>query len=101
VFLDYPEGQVNLQGVGGDIPPGVLVGPGTATTQGFDFDHALRVVAFDIFNFGTTTMATLKFNGCQGGAPPSPEDFGCQLEGNAIDESFAVVPGVTCTVGVQ
>jgi len=98
VFIDYPEGQVNLQGVGGDIPPGVLVGPGTATTQGFDFDHALRIVAFDVFNFGTTTMATVKFNGCQGSPAPQAQDFTCRLEGNATDESFAVVPGVTCSV---
>ena len=98
VFIDYPEGQVNLQGVGGDIPPGILMGPGTATTQGFDFDHALRIVAFDVFNFGTTTMATVKFNGCQGSPAPQAQDFTCRLEGNATDENFAVVPGVTCSV---
>jgi cysteine-rich repeat protein len=101
VSMDYPEGQVNLQGVGGDIPPGILVGPGTATTQGFDFEHTLRVVAFDVFNFGTTTMATVKFNGCQGAPPPLPEAFDCRLEGTATDENFAVVPGVSCTVSVQ
>jgi len=101
VFVDYPEGRLTLQGIGGDIPPGILAGPGTATTQGFDFDHALRVVAFDLFNFGTTTLATIRFNGCQGVAPPQAQDFTCRLEGNATDESFAVVPGVTCSVGVQ
>jgi cysteine-rich repeat protein len=101
VLMDYPEGQVSLQGIGGDIPPGILVGPGTATTQGFDFDHALRVVAFDIFNFGTTTMATIKFNRCQGAPAPAAQDFSCRLEGNASDESFALVPGVTCSVTLQ
>ena len=101
VFVDYPEGQVTLQGVGGDIPPGILIGPGSATTQGFDFDHALRVVAFDLFNFGATTMATVKFNGCQGSPAPQAQDFTCRLEGNATDENFAVVPGVTCSVTLQ
>ena len=101
VFVDYPEGRLTLQGVGGDIPPGILTGPGSATTQGFDFDHALRVVAFDVFNFGTTTLVTLTFNGCQGLSPPQSQDFTCRLEGNATDEAFTVVPGVTCSVSVQ
>jgi hypothetical protein len=92
---------VSLQGVGGDIPPGILVGPGSATTQGNDFDHALRIVAFDVFNFETTTMATIKFNGCEGVPPPQAQDFTCRLEGNATDDSFMVVPGVTCSVAVQ
>jgi cysteine-rich repeat protein len=101
VFLDYPEGRVNLRGVGGDIPSGTITGPGTATTQGNDFEHALRLVAFDVFNFGTTRLATIRFQGCAGIAPPGPEDFTCRFEGNATDESFNPVPGVTCSVNVQ
>ena len=100
MFIDYPEGKVDLQGVGGDIPPGILVGPGTATTQGFDFDHALRVVAFDVFNFGTTEAATVTFNRCVRSPFPTADDFTCRLEGEASDENFEPVPGVECFVEV-
>jgi hypothetical protein len=54
-----------------------------------------------VFNFGTTTMATIKFNGCQGASAPQAQDFTCRLEGDASDESFAVVPGVTCSISLQ
>jgi cysteine-rich repeat protein len=101
LFLDYPEGQVTLPGVGAGIPSGIVTGPGSATTQPFDLDHALRLVAFDVFNFGTTQVATIRFNRCAGQPIPAPEQFACTLIGDATDETFAVVPGVTCTVDVQ
>ncbi len=96
MFLDYPEGKVDLAGSGGSIPAGSVTGP--ATLQAFDYDHAVRIVEFDLFNFGTTNVAAVRFQTCTGAPFPAPEDFSCRIEGDVVDENSAVVPGVTCTV---
>ncbi len=96
--LDYPEGKVNLVGTGTGIPPGTIT-PAAGTAQGNDFDHALRFVMFDAFNFGTTSIATIQFDDCDGAVPPTPAEFGCTVE-QAGDESFQPVAGVTCSVTI-
>jgi len=101
LFVDYPEALVWLPGIGGDIPQGVIEGPGSAVTQGNDFDHALRVVIFDVFNFATTDTVRLRFGKCAGMGLPAAGDFRCRIEGDATDETGAVVPGVTCSVRVE
>ena len=76
--LDYPEGKVNLEGIGGDIPPGVVTPLfGSASTN--DFDHALRHVQFDAFDFGDTSIATFAFKDCNGAMAPVPGDFTCSV----------------------
>ncbi len=105
-ILDYPEGQVTLQGLGGNIPAGIITGPpGTsATVQGFDYDHLLKMVEFDAFDFGTATLATINFNTCVGAPPPQPQDFTCRVDVASQEDGmggFVAVPGVTCSVVVQ
>jgi len=105
VNLDYPEGKVNLEGIGGDIPPGVVTPLfGSASTN--DFDHALRHVQFDLFDFGDTNVATFAFKDCNGAVAPVPGDFTCSVTsaGQEIpglpNGDFQPVAGVTCSVTV-
>ena len=102
VDLDYPEGKVNLPGIGGDIPPGVVTftaGSGSVN----DFDHALRHVQFDAFDFGATNVATLAFNDCTGASAPVPGDFTCTVVDAGQEDGaggFQSLTGVTCSVTV-
>lgn len=102
VDLDYPEGKVNLPGTGGDIPPVVVTfnyGSGSVN----DFDHALRHVQFDAFDFGDTDVATLEFNDCDGASAPVPDDFTCTVVDAGQEDGlggFVPVAGATCSVTV-
>lgn len=100
LFLDYPEGAVSLPGTGTGVPAERVEGPGVATAQVNDFDHLFRLVVFDLFNFGTTAVATVHFTGCAGTPPPDASAFACALDGTPTDENLAPVPGVTCSVTV-
>jgi cysteine-rich repeat protein len=104
IDLDYPEGQVSLPGIGGNVPDGVIMGPDPDTpVQPNDFEHAVRLVIFSPFNFGTTDIATLAFNDCNGATAPTPADFGCTVVDAGAEDGmggFVPVEGVTCTVTV-
>ena len=95
INLDYPEGKVDLPGE--DFTPDVtaLVG---GTFQPFDFGHALRVVAADAFNFGTTSIATLNFVTCNGAPAPVVGDFPCFV--TEAGSEAGPVQGLTCTVTI-
>jgi cysteine-rich repeat protein len=102
LLLDYPEGKVSLPGTCGDIPSGIIT-PVAGTAQGNDFDHALRYVQFDVFNFGTTDIATLAFEDCSGATVPAPGEFSCTvIDAGAEDGLGGFVPvlGATCSVTV-
>lgn len=102
VNLDYPEGKVSLPGIGGDIPAGIVTPiAGTASTN--DYDHALRHVQFDVFNFGTTDITTFAFENCSGATAPTPEEFNCTVVDAGAEDGmggFVPVTGVTCLVTV-
>ena len=102
VNLDYPEGKVSLQGIGGDIPAGIVT-PffGSASTN--DFDHALRHVQFDAFDFGGQNIAQFAFNDCNGATPPVGGEFTCSVVDAGQEDGvggFKSVTGVTCSVTV-
>ncbi len=102
VDLDYPEGKIDLPGTGGSIPPGVvttLFGSGSTN----DFDHALRHVQFDAFDFGDQNIATFDFKACSGATAPVPGDFACTVVDAGQEDGlggFRNVSGVTCSVTV-
>jgi hypothetical protein len=102
VDLDYPEGKVNLPGIGGDIPAGIVnVAFGSGQTN--DFDHALRHVQFDAFDFGSQNIATFAFEDCTGAVAPTPADFTCSVADAGQEDGlggFKSVTGVTCSVTV-
>jgi cysteine-rich repeat protein len=102
VNLDYPEGKVSLPGVGDDIPGGIVTPiAGTASTN--DFDHALRHVQFDVFNFGTTAITTFAFENCSGATAPAPGEFPCTVVDAGAEDGmggFVPVTGATCSVTV-
>lgn len=94
LHVDYPEGEIILPGTG----TGATVTPTAGTAEVNDFDHALRLVVFDLFNFGTTSIATAQFETCNGGTP-TPGEFTCTVV-DAGDENLAPVAGVTCAVTI-
>lgn len=95
--LDYPEGKISLPGTGTSIPAGTVVTGGTASVEVNDFDHALKLVSFDAFDFGTNTVAIAQFEDCSGAIAPVAGDFTCSVS-VASDENLAPVSGVTCAV---
>lgn len=102
VNLDYPEGKVSLPGIGGDIPGGIVTPiAGTASTN--DFDHALRHVQFDVFNFGVTDITTFAFENCSGATAPTAGEFTCTVVDAGAEDGlggFVPVTGATCSVTV-
>lgn len=98
ILLDYPEGKLSIPGTGVALPPGTIV-PFAGTAESNDFDHALRYINFDIFNFGVTTIATINFNTCQGAPAATPGEFSCSVQ-DAGDETLEPVEGVTCSVTI-
>lgn len=98
-FLEYPEGKVDLLGTGTAVPAEVASGPGTATFQPNDYDHAIKLVAFDLFSFGTPNVAVLRFTACTGAPVPEPQEFPCTVD-TASDENLQPLPGVTCGVSI-
>ncbi len=98
IFLDYPEGKLSLEGSGGAVTPGRVV-PFAGSFDVFDFDHAFNYVGFDLFNFGTTSIATIDFNTCTGALPATAGEFACTVN-SATDDTGLDVEGVTCSVTV-
>lgn len=102
VNLDYPEGKISLPGIGGDIPGGTVTALfGSASTN--DFDHALRHVQFDAFDFGDQNIATFAFNDCSGATAPVPADFTCTVADAGQEDGlggFKTVSGAACSVTV-
>ena len=103
VNLDYPEGKVSLQGIGGDIPAGIVT-PLYGSSSTNDFDHALRHVQFDAFDFGDTNITTFAFNACNAATVPTAGEFSCTVVDAGQEDGaggFQSVLGVTCSVTVQ
>jgi cysteine-rich repeat protein len=97
IELDYPEGKVNLPGLGFEADV-------TNVTAGLldvlDFEHAIRLLASDAASFGQTQIATLNFVDCQGATPPVVGDFTCTVKDAAGPGGVPPLPNTTCTVTI-
>lgn len=98
LVLDYPDGRMEIPGLGFDVIASISNTPGE-TTDALDFEHALSLLVSASFTFDTTTIANVSFRGCAGATLPSPSDFGCTVV-SAGDGSFNSVEGVTCSVTI-
>jgi len=96
IEIDYPEGKVNLPGLGfeADVTP-LIAG----VVSPLDFEHAIRLGATDSPNFGQTQVATLNFVDCQGATPPVVGEFTCSLRDTA-DGGGVALPSATCSVTI-
>lgn len=98
VLLDYPDGRMEIPGLGFDVIGSISNTPGEST-DALDFEHALRLLVSASFTFDTTTLVNVSFRGCTGAPAPTPSDFRCMVV-QAGDGSFMPVQGVTCSVTI-
>ncbi len=99
VLMDYPEGQVEIQGPphpGGTfsmIPPG-------STPIPQDHNHTLRtVVAIGGGNpLPPGRLIRVRFRDCSGATPPTPANFGCTVLDATDPFSNPVTSEVSCSV---
>ena len=100
VFLDYPEGEVNIPGSGADISAGIITDlPGFAFGQSNDLDHALIQAVVDVAAFPSGLLFNIHFETCAGAPAPTAGEFTCIVQ-SAGDVNLNPVPGVTCSVNV-
>jgi cysteine-rich repeat protein len=97
LFLDYPDGRVELPGVGTGVGGNFTDAPGTLSA--LDLEHAVRVNVSESFTFDTTLLARATFRGCAGGTLPGAGDYRCIVL-SASDGTFMAVSGVTCSVTI-
>lgn len=98
VFLEYPDGVVQIPGTGTDATVGARVinrSPGLPSFV--DRDYGLRASINGSSAWPTTRMMTVNFDNCQGVPPPLAGDFNCTVL-EATNTAFENVPGVTCSV---
>jgi cysteine-rich repeat protein len=97
IELDYPEGKVDLPGLGFEADVTNL----TAGLLDFlDFEHAIRLLAADSAPFGQTQIAQLNFVDCQGATPPVAGDFTCTAKDAAGPGGTPLLPDTTCTITI-
>jgi hypothetical protein len=96
IFVDYPEDQVQIAGVG-QTTAGVLTNDPTSSAIGNDLDYGLIVVAGGINAIPPSRLITATFQRCNGATPP-PGSFDCVAH-QASDTDGNDVP-MTCTVAV-
>ncbi len=100
LFVDYPEGKVDLAGHGNDslvvqsitgVPAGILAIPN-------DRDYGLtEVLASLSSSIPAGKLFTLTVSDCQGAVTATPADFKCTVE-DAANTLGNTVNGVTCSV---
>ena len=106
VIVDYPEGQVNLPGTGGSIPPGILFSfpsgtsnqPKKLGTQGYALKEV--VVKATAITPRPGTLFKINFEDCQGATPPVAGDFICIVQSAVAPDGITPVAGATCSVTV-
>src|SRR4029450_1217971 len=74
VLLDYPDGRMEIPGLGFDVIGSISNTPGEST-DALDFEHALRLLVSASFTCDTTRVATVGCRGCTGAPAPTPSDF--------------------------
>jgi cysteine-rich repeat protein len=100
VFLDYPEGQVNIPGSGAGVPTGIITDlPGFAFGQTNDLDHALIQAVVDAEAFPAGQLFNIHFQTCAGAPAPTAGQFTCTVQ-TAGDVNLVPIPGVTCSVAL-
>lgn len=99
VFVDYPEGKVNLPGSGPSASGSISDTPPGAFAQVNDFDHALREVIASGGPIAPGLLFRMNFQACVGAPAPTPGDFTCVVT-DASDPLGNTVTGVTCAVTV-
>jgi cysteine-rich repeat protein len=97
IELDYPEGKVNLPGLGFEADVTNLT---AGLLDVLDFEHAIRLLASDAASFGQTQIATLNFVDCQGATPPVVGDFTCTARDAFGPGGAPPLPNTTCTVTI-
>lgn len=121
-FVNYPEGQVSIPGVGlnpttndrvltgtceseeqepckplvVDCPGGATCNTISGTVLALDFDHAIRVVVNASAPIESGPVLVLRFDGCTGAEPASAARFSCLVQGCA--GPFGTIDGCECTI---
>jgi cysteine-rich repeat protein len=99
VFVDYPEGKVNLPGSGGSASGSITNTPPGAFATPNDFDHALREVIASGGPITPGLLFRMNFQGCTGASAPSAGEFTCTVT-DASDPLGNTLTGVTCAVSI-
>jgi len=101
VFVEYPDGVVQIPGSGGDASVGSRITdkPSGFLVDGFDYDYAVRVALAGSRALIPGQLFRVNFDHCQGAGPPDVADFHCTVE-EAFNTSFQPVSGVTCSVSL-
>lgn len=99
VFLEYPDGTVQIPGTGTDASVGVRVinRPAGFLPTFVDRDYGLRGTLSGSRAFPSTRIFTVNFDDCQGAAEATPQEFNCTVL-EAANLQFQNVTGVTCSV---
>jgi cysteine-rich repeat protein len=100
VFVEYPDGVLQIPGTGTDASVGQRVinrSPGLASFV--DFNYALRGSISGASAFPTTRAFSINFDNCQAASPPAAGNFTCTVL-EAVNTNFANVAGVTCSVAL-
>jgi hypothetical protein len=96
VFIDYPEGEVTIPGLG-QTGAGVITDDPTNSAIGNDLDYGTIVVAGGISQIPAPRLFRLNFQRC-GTALPTVGEFSCKAY-NASDTDGNDVP-MTCSVSI-
>jgi hypothetical protein len=120
-FVNYPEGQVSIPGVGlnpqtrsrvftgtcdtegqefcetnAQCPEGSTCDRPSGTTIASDFNHAIRVVVDRTAGIGSGPVFVLLFDDCTGADPPGAASFSCTIQG--CSGPFGLIDGCDCSI---
>ena len=120
-FVNYPEGQVSIPGVGlnpqtrsriftgtcdsegqefcettSQCPEGFTCDRPSGTLIASDFDHAIRIVVDRSAPIEPGPVLALLFDDCSGAEPPSPTSFSCSIQG--CSGPFGIIDGCECSI---
>jgi len=101
LFVTYPDGTIDVPGIGNDRPVIDAVTSDIFAVTPRDFDYAIRIALEDptLVGYDLGTAATVEFEVCAGASRPPLSAIGCAVE-DAGDPNFMEVPSeqVSCTV---
>ena len=99
VFVNYPEGKVDLAGHGNDnsVKQAITGLPGGALTTPNDLDYGLIEVIASTGALPSGKLFTMTMADCAGATTATPADFTCTVT-DAADTTFNTVTGATCSV---
>jgi cysteine-rich repeat protein len=99
VFVEYPDGTIQIPGTGTDASVGARVvnRPAGFLPTFVDRDYGLRGTLSGSRAFPSTRIFTVNFDDCVDAVEPTPQDFTCTVI-EAADLQFQNVAGATCSV---